>query len=149
DPLMPPQLIRAVADLLAAHPGTAMATAAHAIAGREEFLNPNVVKVVTDQTGHALYFSRAPIPWPRDAMQAGAGIKAFRHIGLYAYRAGFVSRYASWPASPPEILESLEQLRVLWHGERIAVYEADQAPALGVDTPEDLERVRAVFSDSQ
>ncbi len=146
EPLMPPKLIRAVADLLAAHPGTAMATAAHAMTGRDDFLNPNVVKVVADQTGHALYFSRAPIPWPRDVMQGGGtAIKAFRHIGLYAYRAGFVSRYAAWPAAPLETVESLEQLRVLWHGEKIAVVEADEAPALGVDTSQDLERVRRYF----
>jgi len=147
EPLMPPQLIRAVAELLAAHPDTVMATAAHVITGREDFLNTNVVKVVTDQSGHALYFSRAPIPWPRDAMQSGnsASVKAFRHIGLYAYRAGFVSRYAAWPVSSLEAVESLEQLRVLWHGEKIAVVEADEAPASGVDTPEDLERVRKHF----
>jgi 3-deoxy-manno-octulosonate cytidylyltransferase (CMP-KDO synthetase) len=148
EPLMPPRLIRDVADRLAAHPSAVMATACHAIAGRDEFLNPNVVKVVTDHEGYALYFSRAPIPWPRNAMSARAGgpIKAFRHIGLYAYRAGFVARYAAWPPCPLETTESLEQLRVLWHGEKIIVAEAEEAPAAGVDTPEDLERVRAIFS---
>lgn len=145
EPLMPPRLIRDVADLLASHPDAAMATACHAISQREEFLNPNVVKVVTDRAGHALYFSRAPIPWPRDAMSSHAPIKAFRHIGLYAYRAGFVARYAAWPACPLETTEALEQLRVLWHGEKIAVLEAEQAPSAGVDTPEDLERVRKDF----
>jgi len=124
-----------------------MATACHAITRREDFLNPNVVKVATDREGHALYFSRAPIPWPRDAMadKISVPIKAFRHIGLYAYRAGFVARYAAWPACPLETTEALEQLRVLWHGEKIAVLEADQAPPAGVDTPDDLERVRKYF----
>lgn len=145
EPLMPPRLIRDVADLLAAHPTAVMATACHAISQRQEFLNPNVVKVVTDRTGYALYFSRAPIPWPRDAMSSHAPIKAFRHIGLYAYRAGFVARYAAWPACPLETTEALEQLRVLWHGEKIAVLEAEEAPSAGVDTLEDLERVRKVF----
>lgn len=149
EPLMPPRLIRDVADLLAAHPAAVMATTCHAISQREEFLNPNVVKVVTDRSGYALYFSRAPIPWPRDAMGSHAPIKAFRHIGLYAYRAGFVARYAAWPACPLETTEALEQLRVLWHGEKIAVLEAEQAPAAGVDTPADLERVRKYFFSSK
>ena len=147
EPLMPPRLMRDVAELLAAHPVAGMATACHAIAGREDFLNPNVVKVVTDREGFALYFSRAPIPWPREVMsgKSGVPIKAFRHIGLYAYRAGFVARYAAWPACPLETMESLEQLRVLWNGERIVVAEADEAPLAGVDTAEDLERVRRFF----
>ena len=145
EPLMPPRLIRDVADLLTTHPTAVMATACHAITQREEFLNPNVVKVVTDRSGYALYFSRAPIPWPRDAMSSHAPIKAFRHIGLYAYRAGFVARYAAWPACPLETTEALEQLRVLWHGEKIAVLEAEAAPPVGVDTPGDLERVRKFF----
>jgi 3-deoxy-manno-octulosonate cytidylyltransferase (CMP-KDO synthetase) len=147
EPLMPPLLIRQVAALLAAHPAAVMATACHAITQREDFLNPNAVKVVTDREGYALYFSRAPIPWPRDIMSGAstASIKAFRHIGLYAYRAGFVARYAAWPACPLETCESLEQLRVLWQGEKIAVVEAEEAPAAGVDTPEDLERVRKYY----
>jgi 3-deoxy-manno-octulosonate cytidylyltransferase (CMP-KDO synthetase) len=151
EPLMPAMLIRQVADLLAAHPAAVMATACHAITGREDFLNPNVVKVVTDREGYALYFSRAPIPWPRDIMsgQSSAAIKAFRHIGLYAYRAGFVAQYAAWPACPLEHTESLEQLRILWQGEKIAVLEAEQAPAAGVDTPEDLERVRNYFLNNK
>lgn len=149
EPLMPPPLIRDVADLLATHPTAVMATACHAISQRDEFLNPNVVKVVTDRAGYALYFSRAPIPWPRDAMNSHAPIKAFRHIGLYAYRAGFVARYAAWPACPLETTEALEQLRVLWHGEKIAVLEADEAPSAGVDTPQDLERVRNYFLPSK
>ena len=147
EPLMPPTLIRQVAALLAARPAAVMATACHAIGRREDFLNPNAVKVVTDREGHALYFSRAPIPWPRDIMSgtSAAPIKAFRHIGLYAYRAGFVARYAAWPACPLETTESLEQLRVLWQGEKIAVVEAEEAPAAGVDTPADLERVREYY----
>jgi 3-deoxy-manno-octulosonate cytidylyltransferase (CMP-KDO synthetase) len=148
EPLMPPDLIRSVATALAAHPMAVMATACHAITDREDFLNPNVVKVVTDCEGFALYFSRAPIPWPRDVMSGlrSDPIRAFRHIGLYAYRAGFIGEYASWPACPPETTESLEQLRVLWHGRKIAVVEAQEAPAAGVDTPEDLERVRAIYA---
>jgi len=148
EPLMPPMLIRQVAALLAARPAAVMSTACHAITQREDFLNPNAVKVVTDREGHALYFSRAPIPWPRDIMSGAstAAIKAFRHIGLYAYRAGFVARYAAWPACPLETSESLEQLRVLWQGEKIAVVEAEEAPASGVDTLDDLERVRKYFA---
>ncbi len=147
EPLMPALLIRQVAALLVARPAAVMATACHVITRREDFLNPNAVKVVTDSEGHALYFSRAPIPWPRDIMSGAstAPIKAFRHIGLYAYRAGFVARYAAWPACPLETSESLEQLRVLWQGEKIAVVEAEEAPAAGVDTPEDLERVRQYY----
>jgi len=148
EPLMPPDLIRDVSVALAAHPMAVMATACHAITDRAEFMNPNVVKVVTDCEGFALYFSRAPIPWPRDVMsgQRSDPIRAFRHIGLYAYRAGFIGDYAAWPACPPETTESLEQLRVLWHGEKIAVVEATEAPAAGVDTPDDLERVRAIYA---
>lgn len=147
EPLMPPALIRQVADALVIHPSASMATACHVITRREDFTNPNIVKVVTDQEGMALYFSRAPIPWPRDAMQekSTAPVKALRHIGIYAYRAGFVTRYAQWPACPLEQTESLEQLRALWQGEKIAVVEADEAPTAGVDTPEDLERVRQIF----
>jgi 3-deoxy-manno-octulosonate cytidylyltransferase (CMP-KDO synthetase) len=148
EPLMPPALIRDVAALLAAHPDAAMASACHAIHEREALMNPNVVKVVTDAAGYALYFSRAPIPWPRDAMATGATgpVQAQRHIGLYAYRAGFVQRYAAWPPCPLESLEALEQLRVLWHGERIIMHQASAAPAAGVDTLQDLQQVRAHFA---
>jgi 3-deoxy-manno-octulosonate cytidylyltransferase (CMP-KDO synthetase) len=147
EPLMPPNLIREVADELTSHKGAQVATACHAIHDRETLTNPNVVKVVRDAEGYALYFSRAAIPWPREIM-AGKGVskvQAFRHIGLYAYRAGFIRRYASWSACPPEEAEQLEQLRVLWHGERIAVHETRLLPGAGVDTPEDLERVRKYF----
>jgi len=149
EPLMPPRLVRAVAELLAARPEAVMSTACHAISSREDFLNPNVVKVVTDSNGLALFFSRAPIPWPRDVMngRSSSSLKAFRHIGLYAYRAGFVARYAQWPACPLELTESLEQLRVLWHGEKIAVVEADEAPGAGIDTEDDLERVRRLYDN--
>ena len=103
EPLMPPELIREVAGKLAAHKDAMVATACHEIRDRESLVNPNVVKVVCDVNGYALYFSRAAIPWPREAMagKSAAGIQAYRHIGLYAYRAGFVRRYATWPPCPP------------------------------------------------
>jgi len=147
EPLMPPTLIRQVADTLAARPDAAMATACHAINDEAEFTNPNVVKVVTDARGYALYFSRASIPWPREHMagKTGAGIHAYRHIGLYAYRAGFVMRFSKWSSCALEETEQLEQLRALWNGERIAVCESAELPGTGVDTPEDLERVRDYF----
>lgn len=148
EPLMPPELIRAVAEMLVKSRDAAVTTACHAIHDRESLDNPNVVKVVCDAKGYALYFSRAAIPWPRDLMNGkGGAIQAFRHIGLYAYRAGFVRRYAAWSPCPPERAEQLEQLRVLWHGERIAVHETRTMPVAGVDTPEDLERVRKIFSE--
>jgi 3-deoxy-manno-octulosonate cytidylyltransferase (CMP-KDO synthetase) len=150
EPLMPPALIGQVGRALESHPDAVMATACHAIENQAEFTNPNVVKVTFDERGYALYFSRAPIPWPREKMagKIESKVEAYRHIGLYAYRAGFVRRYAGWPACPLEKTEQLEQLRVLWHGERIAVAIADAAPGPGVDTPEDLEKVRKLFSRS-
>ncbi|MBI3900201.1 MAG: 3-deoxy-manno-octulosonate cytidylyltransferase [Gammaproteobacteria bacterium] len=148
EPLMPPRLIREVGDTLLRKPKAMVATACHPITDREAFTNPNVVKVVCDIEGYATYFSRAPIPWPRTPMSGGTDqpIQALRHIGLYAYRAGFVARYCAWGPCPPEETEQLEQLRVLWHGERIAVCITDDAPGTGVDTPEDLERVRHYFA---
>jgi 3-deoxy-manno-octulosonate cytidylyltransferase (CMP-KDO synthetase) len=147
EPLMPPELVRQVAETLAAHPDAVMATAAHPVHDRADFQNPNVVKVVLDRNHCALYFSRAPIPWPRDTAQDGAAtVHALRHIGLYAYRAGFLARYTLWEPCELEKLESLEQLRVLWHGERIAVQVTSHAPPAGVDTPEDIARVREHFS---
>jgi 3-deoxy-manno-octulosonate cytidylyltransferase (CMP-KDO synthetase) len=129
-----------------------MSTAAHAIEAMDEFDNPNVVKVVLDAASRALYFSRAPIPWWRDGRAAGTHAAAaadtplpLRHIGLYAYRAGFLRRFPSLSRAPIEATESLEQLRVMWHGERIAVHVSAERPGPGVDTPEDLERVRALF----
>lgn len=149
EPLIAPAMIRACAELLAARPQCAMATVAHAIDDDAEFANPNVVKLVTDAQGLALYFSRAPIPWWRDAPGGGARIKpgaVLRHVGLYAYRAGFLRRFPTLAVSPLEQIEALEQLRVLWHGERIAVHVSDERPGPGVDTPEDLERVRQLMA---
>jgi 3-deoxy-manno-octulosonate cytidylyltransferase (CMP-KDO synthetase) len=151
EPLIEPALIRGVAAQLADDPVAAMATAAHPIADRETFLNPNVVKVVLDAVGCAMYFSRAPIPFPREVGLAGAstlpsGLPALRHVGLYAYRVGFLKIYPGLAACPLEAFEALEQLRALWHGHRIAVAISDHAPAPGVDTAEDLARVRSLFA---
>lgn len=151
EPLIDPALVRACADLLQQRPDCAVATAAHPIGSADELNNPNVVKVVLDTHQRALYFSRAAIPWWRDGSQAGAAQlpphqAALRHIGLYAYRVGTLKRFPTWPAAPLELTESLEQLRFMWQGERVAVHVTDTAPAVGVDTPEDLARVRAVFA---
>ncbi len=149
EPLIDPALVRACAELLEAREDCVMSTAAHAIDSMKELDDPNVVKVVLDAAGRALYFSRAAIPWWRDARAAGAPAvptpAPLRHIGLYAYRAGFLRRYAGLSPSPLEGIESLEQLRVLWHGERIAVHLSASRPGPGVDTPADLERVRALL----
>ena len=149
EPLIDPALVDACAALLSNRGDCVMSTAAHAIAAPAEFDNPNVVKVVLDAAGRALYFSRAPIPWWRDGRAAGSTVlpepAPLRHIGLYAYRAGFLRRFPQLEPAPLERIESLEQLRVLWHGERIAVHVSAQAPGPGVDTPEDLARVRALF----
>ena len=156
EPLIEPALIDACAALLAQHPDCVMGTAAHAIGEPAEFANPNVVKVVCDAAGRAMYFSRAPIPWWRDANAAAATAPqppitpaALRHIGIYAYQAGFLRRFATLAPSPLEAIESLEQLRVLWHGERIAVHVSALAPGIGVDTPEDLLRVRALMAAAE
>ncbi len=143
EPLIAPAMIDACAAQLAVQPDCVMATVAHALTDPSEFTNPNVVKLVTDQAGRALYFSRARIPWWRDG--AGAPYQALRHVGLYAYRAGFLRRFPTLAVSPLEQIESLEQLRVLWHGERIAVHVSPERPGPGVDTPEDLERVRRLI----
>ncbi len=149
EPLIDPALIREAARQLVLHVDAVMATLAHPIHDHADFTNPNVVKVVVDEAGYALYFSRAPIPWPRDAFAMQQTMPhelgALRHIGLYAYRAGFLRTYASLAASPLERHEMLEQLRVLWHGYRISLGVTPSAPAPGVDTPEDLARVRALF----
>lgn len=147
EPLLDPALIDAVARTLGERPDCVMATAAHPIAERADFANPNIVKVVLDAAGRALYFSRAAIPHWRD----GAGAlpvapEPLRHVGLYAYRAGFLRRFPSLQPAPLERMEALEQLRVLWHGERIAVLVTDHAPGAGVDTPADLERVRDIWA---
>ena len=144
EPLIEPSMIDACAELLNSKPQCVMSTVAHELSSAAEFANPNIVKLVTDKQGLALYFSRAPIPWWRDG--AGAPRAALRHVGLYAYHAGFLRRFPLLEMSPLEQIESLEQLRVLWHGERIAVHVSAQAPGPGVDTPEDLERVRALVA---
>ena len=150
EPLIDPALINACADLIGHD--VPMATAAHQIKDAAELFNPNVVKVVLDAAGHALLFSRAPLPWHRDGFaistsELPAAYAPLRHIGLYAYRQDFLQAYPALPVSPLEQIESLEQLRVLWHGYKIAVFMAEVAPAAGVDTPEDLERVRQFFAD--
>jgi 3-deoxy-manno-octulosonate cytidylyltransferase (CMP-KDO synthetase) len=150
EPLMDPALIDAVAGLLDKHPDAAMATAAHAITSVADFTNPNVVKVVLGAQQQALYFSRAPLPWWRDGFADGVTAlpqpAPLRHIGIYAYRVGFLRLFPALPQAPLEILEALEQLRALWHGHRIVVHIAERAPGPGVDTPEDLARVRALFA---
>ncbi|QPF73276.1 3-deoxy-manno-octulosonate cytidylyltransferase [Roseateles sp. DAIF2] len=145
EPLIAPAMIDACAELLGRREDCVMATVAHALEDAAEFANPNVVKLVADARGTALYFSRAPIPWWRDAQGPKPGA-ALRHVGLYAYHAGFLRRFPTLAASPLEQIESLEQLRVLWHGERIAVHVSEDKPGPGVDTPEDLARVRALFA---
>lgn len=152
EPFIEPELINQVAAELAADADAAVATACHPVGSAQEFFNPNIVKVVCDVRGHALYFSRAPIPWPRDAFAADRtqlpkGLPAKRHIGIYAYRCGFLRRYGALSPSPLEEFEALEQLRVLWHGFQIRVAEIMHAPEAGVDTPEDLQRARQRFMD--
>ena len=151
EPLMPDARPRRVADVLAERADCAIATACHPLHDAAEFFSPNVVKVVTDAAGRALYFSRAPIPWSRDAFAAHRdrlppGLPARRHIGLYAYRAGFLRRFPTLPPAPLEQHESLEQLRALVHGFGIAVIELPEALPPGVDTAEDLDRVRALIA---
>jgi 3-deoxy-manno-octulosonate cytidylyltransferase (CMP-KDO synthetase) len=151
EPLIPPDLIASVAELLAAHPDCAIATAAHALHDANEFFSPHVVKVVTDRRGHALYFSRAPIPWARDAFALDRtalppDVTVLRHVGLYAYRAGFLRRFPALERAPLELCESLEQLRALWHGERIVVLPLPHALPAGVDTPADLDLVRRAYA---
>lgn len=141
EPLMPPTIIRRTAEVLAAHADAVVATVCCPIHDDVELRNSNVVKVVRDVQGYALYFSRAPIPFARDGRRA----PACRHIGLYAYRAGYIAQYLQLAPSPYEQAEQLEQLRVLWHGGRIALWETDQAPPAGVDSAEDLERVRKLL----
>ncbi|WP_067702861.1 3-deoxy-manno-octulosonate cytidylyltransferase [Erwinia sp. ErVv1] len=147
EPLIPPVIIRQVAENLA-NSEADMATLAVPIESAEEAFNPNAVKVVRDAKGYALYFSRAPIPWDRERFTASRdtiGDGFLRHIGIYGYRAGFIRRYVSWEPSPLEQIELLEQLRVLWYGEKIHVDVARAIPSVGVDTPEDLARVRAAM----
>lgn len=152
EPLIDPALIDAVAAQLAARPEASISTAAHAIDELADFANPNVVKVVLDARGLALYFSRAPIPFWRDGHCAAAPSLAparpLRHVGIYGYRAGFLRRFPQLSPAPIEQTEALEQLRALWHGHRIAVHVTDRAPGAGVDTPADLERVRALWREA-
>jgi len=148
EPLIEGSLIVEVAEKLANSKDAAMATACHAINAKEDFLNPNIVKVVLDTNGHALYFSRAPIPYPRDSFANSeliANIPAYRHIGIYAYRAKFLKEYANLQPAAIEQFECLEQLRVLYHGHKIAVAISGNAPATGVDTQADLEYVRGLM----
>lgn len=145
EPLIDPQLIQEVAIILAHSKDAVMATACHAIHDEASMLNPNVVKVVLDTNGNALYFSRSPIPYPRDEIHKQQ-IKAHRHIGIYAYRVGFLKQYADLKVTELEQIESLEQLRVLHHGYKIAVTITDNAPASGVDTQADLDQVRRILS---
>ncbi|TAN74327.1 MAG: 3-deoxy-manno-octulosonate cytidylyltransferase [Gallionella sp.] len=161
EPLIPPALIRAVAGHLHNHPECAIATACHAIHDEASLRNPNIVKAVLDRQGHAMYFSRAPIPYPRDAFgvlpspdpreEVGkgglpAGLPALRHIGIYAYRAGFLRAYGQLAPAPVEHFEALEQLRALYHGYKIGVVIADEAPPGGVDTEQDLHATRQIFA---
>lgn len=146
EPLIDTRLVSSVAELLNTHPLAEMGTAAHAIHDPEEFRNPNVVKVVTDKHGMALYFSRAPIAWWRDGFTQGIEHlpepRPLRHVGIYSYRVGFLRSFPSLSQAPIEKVEALEQLRAMWHGHRIAVHISETAPGPGVDTQEDLERVR-------
>ena len=149
EPLIDPALIDSVAALLESRPEASMSTAAHSIDAVAEFTNPNVVKVVLDAKGLALYFSRAPIAWWRDGFAEGIARlpdpRPLRHIGIYAYRAGFLKEFPRLAQPAIEVMEALEQLRALWHGYRIAVHVTTADPGPGVDTPQELERVRALF----
>jgi 3-deoxy-manno-octulosonate cytidylyltransferase (CMP-KDO synthetase) len=154
EPLMPPELIRACARLLAARPDCAIATAAFPLHNGGEFLNPNIVKVALDEENRALYFSRAPIPWPREHQitikgDLPEGLPALRHIGIYAYRASFLKQFPTLEVPAIETFECLEQLRALANGYRIAVHRARTAPPPGVDTLEDLHRVRQVLAQAK
>ena len=149
EPLIDPELINQVSELLVQRPAASMSTAAHEIHELAEFTNPNVVKVVIDQAQLALYFSRAPIPWWRDGFSKGIQSlpqpAPLRHVGIYAYRVGFLQSFPTLLPAPIETGEALEQLRALWHGHKIAVHITPDVPGPGVDTPEDLERVRALY----
>jgi len=154
EPLIEPELIGEVAQSLADDGEASIGTACHPISDAESLLNPNVVKVVLDHRGHALYFSRAPIPWPRDGFAVNQsalppGLPSYRHIGIYAYRARYLRLYQRLEPAALEHFEALEQLRALWHGNRIAVAVTSHAPHAGVDTIEDLERVRRFFGSER
>lgn len=147
EPLIPPELINQVARTLAEHEQCAISTVAVPVTDISEINNPNVVKVVLNRSGEALYFSRAPIPFVRDS-EATHKTEHLRHLGIYAYRTDFLLAYTRLEPAPPEQAEALEQLRALWNGYRIAVHTASEAPPAGVDTPEDLERVRQLLAGS-
>ena len=151
EPLIPPVYIRDAALALAGQNQAGIATLAAKILDVDEIFNPNAVKVVLDKNGYALYFSRAPIPWNRATFPdrydpVSASLPHLRHIGMYAYTVGFLNRYCSWAASPLEAVESLEQLRILWHGEKVLVRIVESTPEAGVDTEEDLVRVSRKLS---
>ena len=150
EPLIDPGLVEAVARALEQQPLASMGTAAHPIDSVDDFKNPNVVKVVLNAAGLALYFSRAPMAWWRDGFADGISSlpdpAPLRHIGIYSYRVGFLRRFPTLAQAPIEITEALEQLRALWHGYQIAVHITPSAPGAGVDTPQDLERVRKIFA---
>ena len=153
EPTMPGALLIQVAADMDSHPDAQVTTLAAPITARDMLFDPHVVKVVTDGAGYAQYFSRAPIPWHRDEFihqdrPLPQGVGFLRHIGLYAYRAGFLEKYVDWPPTPLEQAESLEQLRVLWHGDRIHVSKAKEEPGHGVDTQDDLKRVEKEFQTS-
>ena len=164
EPLIDPDLVEQVALALQNDKSASMSTAAHTITDSADFFNPNVVKVVLNQKNHGIYFSRAPIPWWRDGFDSSntinhlsnkhsssptipslPAILPLRHIGIYAYKAGFLKLFPQLTPAPLEQLEALEQLRAIWHGHQIVVHLTQNAPAAGVDTPQDLERVRQFF----
>lgn len=152
EPLMPPTLIHQVAEDLSINESASVSTLGVPINTARELFTPDIVKVVMDSQGYALYFSRAPIPWDRDAFarskehMPGHAIH-YRHLGLYAYRCGFLRQYVNWPTVPVEMSEALEQLRILWNGQKIHVTLAEQMPAPSVDTEEDLLQVEAIFHE--
>jgi 3-deoxy-manno-octulosonate cytidylyltransferase (CMP-KDO synthetase) len=147
EPMMPASVVSAVAQALSAWPKVDIATAVAPVPSLSEFLDPNCVKALRARDGRALYFSRAPVPWPRDSAAGGAPNRfegAWRHIGIYGYRVSSLLRFAAWPPTQLELTEKLEQLRALEHGMQIHLVELPEAPPAGVDTPEDLERVRSI-----
>lgn len=152
EPLIPPEVINQVADNLATNNQAGVATLSEPIEGDEDFANPNIVKVVSDCRGMALYFSRAPIPWPRDYADnpveaMSSTLQPMRHIGIYAYRVAMLNHFIHWPMAPIETLECLEQLRFMWNGESIHVEAAKALVPGGVDTEEDLQRVTALLTE--
>lgn len=152
EPLMPSALLLQVATNLKNHPEASIATLCTRITSADELFDPNAVKVVMDSNGIALYFSRAPIPWNRDSFAQSReylpeGTEYYRHLGLYAYRVGFLRRFRNLAPAPIEQAESLEQLRALWHGEKIHVDIASELPPAGVDTEEDLQRIEAILKE--